>query len=176
MNLKILSILLKITTILHLAPSATSLDRKCSELFYNYVHPYYCCEYPVADTKVTSSDHCYHECTGSVNFCCIYNCIHNEFRMFNNGMITVEERLSHYESDYQNKKGMKEIWDMAVKKSVDTCESLSKFNVIIKEWILNYIWGRFLGVFGVPYPTLGTPLFGVTLHTLEVLLPILGYL
>ncbi|CAG9810893.1 unnamed protein product [Chironomus riparius] len=126
MYLKKLTNLLQITVILHLIPPSTQLDKKCSEIFYNHVHPYHCCEYPIADTKKTSSDHCYIECQQSDNFCCIYNCIHKEFRMFDNGMVAVDGRLSHYESDYQNKKGMKEVWDTVVRKSVDTLKVETK--------------------------------------------------
>lgn len=103
-----------------------AIDKQCADLFNSYVHPYDCCKYPLADTKKTSSDHCYRECFEIENDCCVYDCIYNEMKYFDNGKFTVAQRLAHYETDVYIGKEMKYQWEDVVKESVSTCENLGE--------------------------------------------------
>lgn len=120
--MKLIVLLILIT----LFNSLSSLSRKCTSLFESYIHPYYCCEYPIADTKQTSSDFCYEQCANVDDFCCVYDCIYKEMKYFNNGKMTVGERVEHYKADIETRKGIKEKWEGIVKESIEDCEKIGE--------------------------------------------------
>lgn len=45
-----------------------AIKRECADLFFKHAHPYDCCQFPVADTRKTTADHCYHDCFEGKNY------------------------------------------------------------------------------------------------------------
>ncbi|KAG5669156.1 hypothetical protein PVAND_017051 [Polypedilum vanderplanki] len=109
-------------TLLNLIYLTSSISQECYNFFNNFSHPFHCCNFPIADTQSTTSDHCYHACFRDPDICCLYDCMFREMQYFNNGQFTVEERLKYYTVDIENKKFSKKLWQPIVEKTLETCE------------------------------------------------------
>jgi hypothetical protein len=118
--------------LVHLQPSS-QLSQHCFNVFRNLSHPLDCCRYPIADTLRTTADHCYHSCFLDPGICCLYDCMQREMKYFDNGKFTVEDRVSYYDVDLDNKKIPKHLWLPVVEKSVETCERIGEKFVGMKK-------------------------------------------
>lgn len=119
-------VLLPIFLITLAAKGFSEFTQECIELFAPY-RPWNCCEeYPAPKFDNETVAGCVRKCDDKKDdVCCMLDCYTDSSGIYEQEKLNIDKLVDILVYDYDE--NMQQIWSTETKKSIETCEKLSKF-------------------------------------------------